>query len=180
MKSLLRHFRCLLYIFLHGLKHVRCTVYISKGCGISKDLRADDHVYIGPGCRIGPGVTIGAYSMIGPGVNFTGDDHLFDKVGTPIIFSGRPVLRKTTIGRDVWIGTNAIIMAGSTISDGAIIAAGAVVNSDVHECEIHGGIPNRKIKDRFLTEQDKRTHLDMLGMPIIKGTFCETKQVSDD
>lgn len=169
----------MLYIYLHRLKHVKSTVYIAKNCGISKDFRAEDFVYVGPGCKIGAGVSIGAYSMLGPGVNFVGDDHIFDKPGTPIIFAGRPVLRTTTIGRDVWIGTNAIIMAGVTIGDGSIIAAGALVNRDVDECEIHGGIPNKKIKDRFLNEHDKQMHLDMLQEPAVQGSFCEKKVLSE-
>jgi len=35
------------------------------------------------------------------------------------------------IGRDVWIGTGAIILKGVTIGDGATIAPGAVLARDV-------------------------------------------------
>ena len=177
MRELLRSFRCRVYLFLYRLKFVHKTVYVAKSCDISKDLKADEYVYIGPDCRVGPGVSIGAYTMIGPGVNFTGDDHLFNKPGIPVIFSGRPVMRKTVIGKDVWIGTNAIIMAGITIENGAIIAAGSVVNSDVKACEIHGGTPNKKIKDRFDHERNKQQHLNMLEMPVYKGSFCKEKRL---
>jgi acetyltransferase-like isoleucine patch superfamily enzyme len=175
IRNLLRSLRCRFYHRLYGLKHVHKTVYVAKNCNVSKDLKADEYVYIGPYCILGPGVSIGAYSMLGPGVNFTGDDHLFDKVGVPVIFSGRPVLRKTIIGKDVWIGTNAIIMAGVTIGHGAIIAAGAVVNSNINECEIHGGIPNKKLRDRFQSEEDKKQHLKMLQKPVTKGHYCKKK-----
>lgn len=178
MKEILRALRCRIYQFLYGLKYVHKTVYVAKRCGVSKDLKADEYVYIGPDCRVGPGVSIGAYSMIGPGVNFTGDDHVFDKVGVPVIFSGRPELRKTVIGKDVWVGANVIIMSGITIADGAIIAAGSLVNKDVQACEIHGGIPSKKIKDRFSNAEEKQTHLNMLEKPIKSGVFCETKEVS--
>jgi len=160
------------------LKYAHKSVYIAKNCSIAKDFIADEYVYVGTGCRIGPGVSIGAYSMIAPGVNFTGDDHLFDKPGVPIIFSGRPVMRKTILGKDVWIGTNAIIMSGVTIGNGAIIAAGAIVNSDVKECEIHGGVPNKKIKDRFSSKLDKQMHLKILNSPVKKGEFCSAKDIS--
>ena len=36
-----------------------------------------------------------------------------------------------TIGNDVWIGANAVIMPGVTIGDDVIVGAGAVVTHDV-------------------------------------------------
>ena len=53
------------------------------------------------------------------------------------------------IGNDVWIGYEAIIMAGVTISDGAIIASRAVVTKDVEPYAIVGGVPAKMIKRRF-------------------------------
>ena len=47
----------------------------------------------------------------------------------------------------VWIGAGAIITKGVTIGDGAIVAAGAVVDKDVPERTIFGGVPAKKIKD---------------------------------
>ncbi len=179
VKPCVRPLRCFLYIIYHRLQHVKGAVYIGKNCQISKDLQAHEYVYIGTGCSIGPGVKLGAYTMLGPGVLFTGDDHLYDKPGVPIIFSGRPILRKTTIGKDVWIGTNSIIMAGVTIKDGSIIGAGAVVTKDIDECEIHIGIPNRKIKNRFNTDKEKQLHLEMINQPVSKGDFCGAKKMLD-
>ncbi len=54
-----------------------------------------------------------------------------------------------TIGNDVWIGYEAVILAGVTIGDGAIIAARAVVTQDVAPYTIVGGIPARPIRKRF-------------------------------
>ena len=53
------------------------------------------------------------------------------------------------IGNDVWIGYEAIIMAGVHIGDGAIIATRAVVTKDVPPYTIVGGIPAKPIKKRF-------------------------------
>ena len=54
-----------------------------------------------------------------------------------------------TIGSDVWIGYEAVIMAGVTIGDGAVIAARAVVTKDVEPYTIVGGVPARPIRRRF-------------------------------
>ena len=52
------------------------------------------------------------------------------------------------IGRDAYIGANAIILPGITIGDGAIIGAGAVVTKDAPPYKILVGIPARVIKER--------------------------------
>ena len=53
------------------------------------------------------------------------------------------------IGNDVWIGYEAIIMAGVRIGDGAIIAARAVVTKDLPSYTIVGGTPAKEIRKRF-------------------------------
>ena len=56
------------------------------------------------------------------------------------------------IGNDVWIGYEAVIMAGVHIGDGAIIAARAVVTKDVPPYTIVGGTPAKEIRKRFDAE----------------------------
>lgn len=56
------------------------------------------------------------------------------------------------IGDDVWFGSNLTILPGVTIGDGAIIAAGVVVNEDVGERTIVGGVPAKLIKKNSLIE----------------------------
>lgn len=53
------------------------------------------------------------------------------------------------IGNDVWIGYEAVVLAGVTIGDGAIIGARAVVTKDVPPYTIVGGVPARVIRQRF-------------------------------
>ncbi len=56
------------------------------------------------------------------------------------------------IGNDVWIGYEAVIMAGVTIGDGAIIGTRAVVTKDVEPYTIVGGVPAKPIRRRFSSE----------------------------
>ena len=56
------------------------------------------------------------------------------------------------IGNDVWIGYEAVIMAGIHIGNGAIIAARAVVTKDVPPYTIVGGVPAKEIRKRFSSD----------------------------
>lgn len=53
------------------------------------------------------------------------------------------------VGNDVWIGFEAVIMAGVTIGDGAIIGSRAVVTKDIEPYSIVGGVPAKLIRKRF-------------------------------
>lgn len=56
------------------------------------------------------------------------------------------------IGNDVWIGYEAVVMAGVTIGDGAIIGSRAVVTKDVPPYTIAGGVPAKPIRKRYSGE----------------------------
>ncbi len=58
-----------------------------------------------------------------------------------------------SIGNDVWIGHNAVILPqAKSISDGAVIAAGAVVNKDIPPYAVVVGNPARIVRYRFSKE----------------------------
>ncbi len=57
------------------------------------------------------------------------------------------------VGNDVWIGYEAVILAGVTIGDGAIIGTRAVVTKDVPPYTIVGGVPAKQIRKRFSAKQ---------------------------
>ncbi len=56
---------------------------------------------------------------------------------------------RTTLGHDVWVGANAVIMAGAQIGIGAVIGAGAVVLGDVPPYAIAVGVPAQIKRFRF-------------------------------
>lgn len=60
------------------------------------------------------------------------------------------------IGDDVWLGANVTILKGVHIGRSAIIAAGAVVNRDVPEFAIAGGVPAKVIKYKWTPEERLR------------------------
>ena len=62
-----------------------------------------------------------------------------------------------TIGNDVWLGHNSIIMPGvGRIGDGAVVAAGAVVNKEVPPYAVVVGNPARVVRYRFDPETIER------------------------
>ena len=54
-----------------------------------------------------------------------------------------------TIGSDVWMGENSIILPGTTIGHGAVVAGGAVVSKEVPPYAIVSGNPGVVVKYRF-------------------------------
>lgn len=122
-------------------------------------IREGEYVTIGEHCLINHNnliqagksaagsITIGNYVHTGANVVMLGFNHGFYTKDIPTKeqdYMDAPILIKD----DVWIGTGAIILAGVTIGEGAIIAAGAVVNKDVPEYAIVGGIPAKVLKYR--------------------------------
>ena len=74
------------------------------------------------------------------------------------------------IGNDVWIGYEAVIMAGVTIGDGAIIGTRAVVTKDVPPYTTVGGVPAKTIRKWFSE--------DTIGM--LMDCLLYTSDAADD
>jgi serine acetyltransferase len=92
------------------------------------------------------GVDIGDDTLIGPGVRIISYQHRHARATT--IREQAVDARPIRIGSDVWIGANAVILAGVTIGHGAVVAAGAVVREDVPAYAIVAGVPARPKKYR--------------------------------
>ncbi len=101
-------------------------------------------------------LTIGKYCSISYGVKFVMDDghHTYNKVSS-YPFKGNVLGEKKgiTIGNDVWIGLNSVILYGVTIGDGATIAAGSVVTRDVPPYCVVAGVPAKEINRKCSEEE---------------------------
>ncbi|MDE2517238.1 MAG: acetyltransferase [Rhodospirillales bacterium] len=133
--------------------------------------RFGDYSYAGPDCMIAD-ATIGKFCAIAAAVRIGPPNH---PMGRPAqhrftycpeyyspetrrdaaFFAARRAAR-TVIGNDVWIGHGVTVLAGVTVGDGAVLAAGAVVARDVAPYTVVGGVPARRIRDRFPPEIAER------------------------
>jgi len=110
--------------------------------------------------------SIGSFCSIARNVRIGGGSHPTDHVSTsPLFYStgGQLPLSivskdsyneigQVSIGDDVWLGVNAIVLDGVKVGTGAIVAAGAVVTKDVPPYAIVAGVPARLIRFRFSEE----------------------------
>ncbi|MBL8594309.1 MAG: type B chloramphenicol O-acetyltransferase [Devosia sp.] len=136
--------------YYHGHSFDDCARYLMP------DRTDVDRLIIGSFCSIGSGA---AFIMAG------NQGHRNDWVSTfpfhymPEIaaFAGaadgfRPA-GDTIIGNDVWIGSEAIIMAGVKVGHGALIGTRALVTKDVEPYTIVGGNPAKPIRKRFADDE---------------------------
>lgn len=109
-----------------------------------------DHVHIGPNCLLGSAETlnVGPYSLIGFNCAIGGLQHGFDDRSKPILEQDLVSRGGVSIGRDVWVGTNATVMDGVSIGDGAVIGAGSVVTRDIPAYSVAVGSPAQVIRER--------------------------------
>jgi virginiamycin A acetyltransferase len=109
--------------------------------------------------RVASGTRIGKFCSFAEYIDIFSKNHPLDAITLhPFIYN--PDLRAVesdyrephpvTIGSDVWMGQNAMIMPSvSLIGDGAVIAAGAVITKNVPPYAIVAGVPAQVIKYRF-------------------------------
>jgi len=114
----------------------------------SAHIALGDEVFLGRGVEldISFGLRIGSHVLIAPGCFITDHTHRFERGAT--VDSQGCVGSVVTIGDDVWLGTNAVVLAGVTIGSGAVVGAGAVVTHDVEPDCVVAGVPARLVGRR--------------------------------
>ncbi len=125
---------------------IECTGVIKE---LGNGIIIGDNVGISQNCliQVRGAVEIGSNTIFGPGVSIFSESHKFDIKDQFIVDQGT-TRKGVKIGSGVWVGSGAIILDGVNVGDHSIIAAGSVVNRDVPEYAIVGGIPAKRLKIR--------------------------------
>ncbi|WAU81732.1 acyltransferase [Streptomyces sp. Qhu-G9] len=139
--------------------------YVSPAAGVFTDvLRLGENSYIaghayvtgevttGADCTVNPYTTVRGRIALGDGVRIGAHSSLlgFNHGFAP----GLPVHRQPltgkgiTVGDDVWIGSNVVVLDGVTIGDHCVVGAGAVVTKDLPAWSVAAGNPARRLRDR--------------------------------
>jgi len=134
------------------------TVAVGDSCELNQGVELNPFggsIWIARRVWLGPyvviyghgGVEIGEQTLVSMHCTILSSNHGVPPVGS-LIRETPDELRPTKIGRDVWIGANAVVLGGVTVGDGAVVGAGAVVNRDVDSGAVVAGVPARKIRKR--------------------------------
>ena len=112
--------------------------------------------------KIPAGTKFGNYCSVAEGVTIFRANHPLTKFTTHPIFynpifgyvtSDKLQRPKITIGHDVWLGYNSIILPTvKNIGNGAVVGAGSVVSKDIEPYSIVAGNPAKHIRFRFNPE----------------------------
>jgi acetyltransferase-like isoleucine patch superfamily enzyme len=134
-------------------------------------LTIGDNFYIGKFSQIECDAIIGDNVILANRVAFIGRyDHNYQQVGVPIRLSSqirdldynwKGLDLKVVVEDDVWIGYGSIILSGVRIGQGSIIASGSVVTRDVEPFSVYGGVPAKKIGNRFDNDFDLKNHIQL-------------------
>jgi acetyltransferase-like isoleucine patch superfamily enzyme len=112
-----------------GALHIGDGVVLSRGV----------HLVAHAGVHIGAGTMVGEYASVRDANHRRGAGPLRDSG-----YEAAPVV----IGRGVWIGRGAAVLAGVHIGDDAVVAANAVVTRNVAAGTVVGGVPARPLQLR--------------------------------
>lgn len=130
------------------VRHVGKNVNIEDHVILSADFEIGNNSGVGSHSKIMPRVRIGDNVMMGPYCFICTRNHRFNDVSIPMNKQGFSDFEAVTIGDDVWIGQNVIILPGVSIGNGSIVGAGAVVSKSFPPYSIIGGNPAKLIHSR--------------------------------
>lgn len=134
---------------------IRDRVEIGDGAVIMMGAIINIGAVIGEGTMIDMGAVLGGRAIVGRNSHVGAGAVLAGVVEPP---SAKPV----TVGDDVLIGANAVIIEGVSVGDGAVVAAGAVVTQDVPPHAVVAGVPARVIKMKDSKTESKTALVEAL------------------
>ena len=114
-------------------------------CDYGYNIEIGENFYSNVNCVIldEAAVRFGNNVFVGPNCAFYTAGHPLD---AGLRDSGLEFARPITVGNDVWIGGNVVVLPGVTIGDGCVIGAGSVVTRDIPAACLAFGNPCRVVR----------------------------------
>lgn len=127
---------------------IESPVAFSYGCNtyLGDYVYANYNLVIVDDCE----VHIGNYVMFAPNVTITATGH---PLAPELRRKGAQFSLPVSIGDDVWVGSNVVIMPGVTIGNNVVIGAGSVVTHDIPDNVVAFGSPCRAVRE--ITDRDR-------------------------
>lgn len=98
-------------------------------------------------------VTIGDNFHSGSGCDILTENHNYE--GDAIPYDESVIRSPVSIGDNVWIGINVMIIPGVSIGEGAIVQSGSVVTHDIPKGAIAGGHPAEVFSHRDMDHYER-------------------------
>lgn len=117
---------------------VSTTLFAPVYVNFGKFISLGKNVFINHACSFLDmgGIIIEDNVQIGPKVNLITENHSVDPADRKALLAKPVIIRK-----NAWVGAGATILPGVTVGENSIVAAGAVVNKNVPNNTIVGGVP---------------------------------------
>ncbi|MBC2769846.1 acyltransferase [Pusillimonas sp. 7-48] len=146
--------------YIYGFRKINIGSRVRIMPGLRFEVHGDGKLVISDNCSIGNDlhVAAGGHLIISSGalisscVLITDIDHNYTQFGVPV-FDQEVKINKTFIGRNVFIGAGAKILAGTFVGDGCVIGANAVVRGHFPAGSVIVGAPARVHKSYDLVKK---------------------------
>lgn len=120
-----------------------------------------DNSHLGAFCYVNAcygRVVIGNHVAIGPGTKIFSYSNYYRHASN---VTDEKITADVTIGNNVFIGANCVVLPGSRIGDNVVVGAGSVVKGALIDDAVFAGAPCRVIREGWYTRDSAVTRNDM-------------------
>jgi len=121
----------------------RCVVSSFTKIKINGPFTAGEGVEIATGCFISVdagGLVLGNHVLVGPNCAILTSNYSYRELDIPLPAQGS-VSKGVSIGNNVWLGANSVVLDGTEIGDNVIVSAGSIVSGIVPRNAVIQGNP---------------------------------------
>jgi len=132
------------------------NVIIDDFTYISTSLKIHDNVHISSGCKIIGGknafVEMFSFSTLAPNVILSaGSDDYLSGIATPMVplkYKGNAIIGNIILHKHCIVGASSVVLPNITFEEGACVGALSLVNKNLEEYTLYGGVPAKELKKR--------------------------------